>query len=66
VAEWLNAAVLKTVVGETQPGVRIPPPPPLSPDADAARRHGRCLPTPYITGAVLVGASVQNVDWDEL
>ncbi len=33
-AEWLNAAVLKTVVGETQPGVRIPPPPPHSPDAE--------------------------------
>jgi hypothetical protein len=28
-AEWLKAAVLKTVDGETRPGVRIPLPPPL-------------------------------------
>ena len=27
-AEWLKAAVLKTVDGETRPGVRIPLPPP--------------------------------------
>ena len=27
-AEWSMAAVLKTVVRETVPGVRIPPPPP--------------------------------------
>ena len=27
-AEWSNAAVLKTAVGESPPGVRIPPPPP--------------------------------------
>ena len=27
-AEWSNAAVLKTVEGESLPGVRIPPPPP--------------------------------------
>ena len=31
VAEWLNAPVLKTDVGESLPWVRIPPPPPLSP-----------------------------------
>jgi hypothetical protein len=29
-AEWLKAAVLKTVDGETRPGVRIPLPPPLT------------------------------------
>lgn len=29
-AEWLNAAVLKTVVPSRVPGVRIPLPPPLS------------------------------------
>lgn len=29
VAEWLNAAVLKTVELARVPGVRIPPPPPL-------------------------------------
>ena len=29
VAEWLNAPVLKTDVGESLPWVRIPPPPPL-------------------------------------
>src|SRR6266542_3752667 len=29
VAEWFKAAVLKTAVPETVPGVRIPPPPPL-------------------------------------
>lgn len=29
VAEWLNAAVLKTVEPSRAPGVRIPPPPPL-------------------------------------
>ena len=29
-AEWLKAAVLKTVDGETRPGVRIPLPPPNS------------------------------------
>ena len=28
VAEWFNATVLKTVVGETPPGVQIPPHPP--------------------------------------
>ena len=28
VAEWLNAAVLKTVERASVPGVRIPPPPP--------------------------------------
>ena len=27
-AEWLKAVVLKTTVGETSPGVRIPLPPP--------------------------------------
>ena len=31
VAEWLNAPVLKTDVGESLPWVRIPPPPPLNP-----------------------------------
>src|SRR5437588_1026712 len=31
VAEWLNAAVLKTVRLERVSGVRIPPPPPLNP-----------------------------------
>ena len=30
VAEWLNAAVLKTVERASVPGVRIPPPPPPS------------------------------------
>ena len=30
VAEWSNAAVLKTVERESVPGVRIPPPPPLA------------------------------------
>src|SRR5690349_11859275 len=30
VAEWLNAAVLKTVRLERVSGVRIPPPPPLN------------------------------------
>ena len=30
VAEWLNAPVLKTDVGESLPWVRIPPPPPFS------------------------------------
>ena len=29
VAEWLNAPVLKTDVGESLPWVRIPPPPPI-------------------------------------
>jgi hypothetical protein len=28
-AEWFKAAVLKTVDGETRPGVRIPLPPPF-------------------------------------
>ena len=28
-AEWFKAAVLKTVDGETRPGVRIPLPPPI-------------------------------------
>jgi hypothetical protein len=40
VAERLNAAVLKTVVGETQPGVRIPPPPPLF--SESLRSSSRC------------------------
>ena len=31
VAEWLNAPVLKTDVGESLPWVRIPPPPPFTP-----------------------------------
>ena len=31
VAEWLNAPVLKTDVGESLPWVRIPSSPPLSP-----------------------------------
>ena len=31
VAEWLNAPVLKTDVGESLPWVRIPPPPPQNP-----------------------------------
>ena len=30
VAEWLNAPVLKTDVGESLPWVRIPPPPPYT------------------------------------
>ena len=30
VAEWLNAPVLKTDVGESLPWVRIPPPPPFA------------------------------------
>ena len=30
VAEWLNAPVLKTDVGESLPWVRIPPPPPCN------------------------------------
>ncbi len=30
VAEWLNAPVLKTDVGESLPWVRIPPPPPYN------------------------------------
>ena len=30
VAEWLNAPVLKTDVGESLPWVRIPPPPPFN------------------------------------
>ena len=30
VAEWLNAPVLKTDVGESLPWVRIPPPPPYA------------------------------------
>jgi hypothetical protein len=29
-AEWFKAAVLKTVDGETRPGVRIPLPPPTT------------------------------------
>ena len=33
VAEWLNAPVLKTDVGESLPWVRIPPPPPFSPNS---------------------------------
>ena len=37
VAEWLNAPVLKTDVGESLPWVRIPPPPP-SPNLPPARR----------------------------
>ncbi len=32
VAEWLNAPVLKTDVGESLPWVRIPPPPPQIPN----------------------------------
>ena len=37
VAEWLNAPVLKTDVGESLPWVRIPPPPPsASPDCKLA------------------------------
>ena len=32
VAEWLNAPVLKTDVGESLPWVRIPPPPPQNPN----------------------------------
>ncbi len=32
VAEWLNAPVLKTDVGESLPWVRIPPPPPQTPN----------------------------------
>ena len=28
-AEWTKAVVLKTTVGETSPGVRIPPSPPV-------------------------------------
>jgi hypothetical protein len=38
-AEWLKAAVLKTVNGETRSGVRIPlPPPPTWPDTVMRRR----------------------------
>ena len=33
VAEWLNAAVLKTVERANVPGVRIPPPPPVVSEA---------------------------------
>ena len=48
VAEWLNAPVLKTDVGESLPWVRIPPPPP-SPENHLISRlydfsnHGLCL-----------------------
>ena len=37
VAEWLNAPVLKTDVGESLPWVRIPPPPP-EPNSPPTRR----------------------------
>ncbi len=44
VAEWTNAAVLKTAVGASPPWVRIPPPPPFLP----LPLH---LPTPSISRA---------------
>jgi hypothetical protein len=37
-AEWSNAAVLKTVVRATGPGVRIPLSPPKPPDQSLASR----------------------------
>ena len=41
VAEWSNAAVLKTVDGLNRPGVRIPPSPPvLMPKAHQIRDPG--------------------------
>jgi hypothetical protein len=51
VAEWLNAAVLKTVRPERVSGVRIPPPPPLS-ECGCLRRATTFLPTHlFETGA---------------
>src|ERR1035437_8800226 len=38
-AEWLKAAVLKTVNGETRSGVRIPLPPPSGLAAEFLHRH---------------------------
>lgn len=38
VAEWLNAAVLKTVERASVPGVRIPPPPPFSQEQKDPKR----------------------------
>lgn len=37
VAEWSIATVLKTVVQETAPGVRIPPPPPFWSEREAGK-----------------------------
>jgi hypothetical protein len=43
VAEWLNAAVLKTVRLERVSGVRIPPPPPLLKSIDRLRLFNAVL-----------------------
>jgi hypothetical protein len=44
VAEWLNAAVLKTVRLERVSGVRIPPPPPHLKNAVKLRLFALCHP----------------------
>ncbi len=40
VAEWSNAAVLKTAEGASSPWVRIPPCPPLTPSPFLLMMHG--------------------------
>ncbi len=56
VAEWFNAPVLKTDVGERPPWVRIPPPPPLAP-AKAFSRSGRGRILPLYSRVMRVGLS---------
>ena len=51
VAEWTKAAVLKTAVRETVPGVRIPPHPLYHFDAQAGRVN-LLFPSFYPSGAV--------------
>ena len=53
VAEWLMAPVLKTGVGETLPGVRIPPSPPIPSVFRCPAGHAG--PLPAATAAIVPG-----------
>ena len=59
-AEWFKAAVLKTVDGETRPGVRIPLPPPVSSFSEGALAHFSIL-----SAALAALANTQGISDEE-
>ena len=56
-AEWFKAAVLKTVDGETRPGVRIPLPPPVFSCGELRRNAPKFSAYPCREGAPRVSLS---------
>ena len=61
VAEWLNAPVLKTDVGESLPWVRIPPPPPLTFDIKVKNQIIYKLPAIVPTNVFGVGGGLEKM-----